>query len=990
MPPGRGAGEMGGGLPGTTLAVLIYLQAELIYFERPDAPIRIGLHKDTSMLGRFALTCALGFICFVVAGADEDPAGRTPATPRKSASAFFPAEVLARARDNAANQPWGQTARDSIVAAAQPWLRMSDEGLWDLMFSNRIKRSWMVWSNGHCPACKQPVPMYEWTIDALGHPWKVQCPRCGGSFPKNDFQAFYRSGLNEQAEFVPESADRSLLWNAEHPDPHDPLHQFGVDDGEGYVEGDLRWRFIGAYLIYGQWKQAVVGRIRRLADAYVVTGDVAYAHKAGVLLDRVADLYPTFDFGKEGVMYEGPPSAGYVSTWHDACLEVYDLALAYDAVFDALAHDESLLTFLNTQAETHRLPHSKRTFAEVQQNIEDRIFRDTLANRPKIESNYPSTDVTLVTLHTVLGWPTNRSEVTLMLDAIVRQATAVDGLSGEKGLAGYATIAPRTVAGLLGRYARVDPQFLRDVLQRHPALHAMFRFHIDTWCLGRYYPSSGDTGAFAQQCPSYAGLDLSRGVSLQPSAFTFLWDLYAATDDLDLVRILYTGNARAVEGLPYDLCAADPAVLQQQVAKLMAEQGETIQLGSVHKPNWCLGILRSGTDVHSRAVWLDYDSGGRHGHADALNLGVFAKDLDLMPDFGYPPVQYGGWSAPRAQWYTQSAAHSTVVIDGQNSRVGAGQCTAWMPGRECQWIKAAAPQLVGTEQFDRCIAMVDVSPQDFYVMDLFRVVGGVEHTKYVHSHFGTISSSDLTWESTSESWGGETMRGFRKATHPPGVWIVDWAIDDHLKYLAPGRAVHFRYTDLTGEAEVWSAEGWVAVGLYGGTADAWIPRVMVRRRASQGPLSSTFVGLMEPYEGQSVIKSVRRVEPQRLNGEWSGEADVALEVQLTDGRRDVLFARGAGTETATSEQVLDELKLNDLGITLDGAWAWIRFGADGSVQRLFLGHGQVLEVGAVRLERTRREGWIEVDLSQTDSPFVSGEPSAVRSLDVGTRRLWPR
>ena len=611
----------------------------------------------------------------------------------------------------------------------------------------------------------------------------MQCPRCGEFFPKNDFQAYYRSGLNEQAEFEPGRADRSLLWNAEHPDPTDPLHRFGVDDGEGYVEGDRRWRFIGAYLIYGQWKQAVVGGIRRLADAYVVTGDVAYAHKAGVLLDRVADLYPTFDFGKEGVMYEGPPSAGYVSTWHDACLEVFELALAYDAVFDALARDELLVQFLAAQAESHRLPNPKRTFADVQRNIEGGIFRDTLANRPKIESNYPSTDITLVTIHTVLGWPANRGDVTAMLDEIIRQATAVDGLSGEKGLAGYATIAPRTVAGLLGRYMRMDPEFLRDVLKRHPALHAMYRFHIDTWCLGLYYPSTGDTGAFAQQCPNYAGLDLSRGVSLQPSAFTFLWDLYAATDDLDFVRVLHAGNGRSVNGLPYDLCAADPASMQQQVAKLIAEHGESVQLGSVHKPNWCVGILRSGTAASVRAVWLDYDSGGRHGHADALNLGIFAKGLDLMPDFGYPPVQYGGWSAPRAKWYTQSAAHSTVVIDSQNSRFGSGQCTTWIPGRECQLVEASAEQFVAAEQFDRGIVTVEITPDDFYVVDVFRVVGGTEHTKYVHSHFGSIASSDLSWETTPEAWGGETMRNFRRATNPPEVWNVDFTIDDHLKYL---------------------------------------------------------------------------------------------------------------------------------------------------------------------------------------------------------------
>ena len=120
------------------------------------------------MNGRLAMIGTIGLIWFADAGAEENPPVLDTPTPRKSASAFYPAEVLARTRDNATNQPWGQIARDSIVAAAQPWLQMSDEMLWDLMFSNSIKRSWMVWSDGHCPMCQQPVPMYEWTIDALG------------------------------------------------------------------------------------------------------------------------------------------------------------------------------------------------------------------------------------------------------------------------------------------------------------------------------------------------------------------------------------------------------------------------------------------------------------------------------------------------------------------------------------------------------------------------------------------------------------------------------------------------------------------------------------------------------------------------------------------------------------------------------------------------------------------------------------------------------
>ena len=235
-------------------------------------------------------------------------------------------------------------------------------------------------------------------------------------------------------------------------------------------------------------------------------------------------------------------------------------------MFDALARDEALVSFLAAQADTHNLPIRRRRSRRFNGTSKSGSLRDTLAHRPKIESNYPSTDITLTTMQTVLGWPGNRDEVLAMLDQIIAQATAVDGLSGEKGLFGYATIAPRTVAGLLGRYAgwirSSWPRCCSDIRQ----LHAMYRFHIDTWCLGKYYPCTGDTGAFAQQCAILCGPGLSRGLSLEPSAFTFLWDLFSVTGDRDFVRVLYAGNGQSTEGLPYDLFADDPAEFQQRVA----------------------------------------------------------------------------------------------------------------------------------------------------------------------------------------------------------------------------------------------------------------------------------------------------------------------------------------------------------------------------------------------------------------------------------------
>ena len=909
----------------------------------------------------------------------------------KVGSAFFPEVLVSRARANAQTHPWAAEIRDSLIAAAEPWMKMSDDDLWGLMFGNSIRRSWQVWSNGHCPACRKPVPMYEWVADALALPWKMRCPRCRETFPKNDFLAFYRSGLTEQGVFDPARADRSRLFNTDHPAAADPLHSFGVDDGEGYAQDGNRWRFIGAYLIYGQWKQAIVGGIRNLAAAYVATGEPTYAHKAGVLLDRVADLYPTFDFGKEGVMYEGPPRAGYVSTWHDACVEVHDLALAYDAVFEGLVRDRSLVAFLAGKAAAYRVANPKSTFADVQLNIEDRIFRDTLGHRPKIESNYPSTDVTMTTLETVLDWPANRAEVLARLDSVVSKATAVDGVTGEKGIAGYATIAPRAIAELLGRYARVDPTFIRDALVHHPRLHAMFRFHLDTWCLGQYYPRTGDTGSFAEKTPNYSGLAFSRNPGITPSSYTFLWELYQGTGDKDLVRVLYGANAASTNGLPYDLFAADPGGFQTRVAQVIAEGGADPKLASVNKREWGLAVLRAGEGANARAAWLDYDSGERHGHADAMTMGLFAKGLDLLPDFGYPPVQYGGWSAPPAVWYTQTAAHNTVAVDGQNTRTGIGKTTLWFDGEQLHVVRAAGAQLIGGQQYERTIALIDISAQDSYLLDVFRVVGGKDHARFLHGHFGRLSTQGLSLMPAEEGTFGAVMRNFKRDRRPSEGWSADWSIEDRLQYLPPGSDVHLRHTDLTRNAEVETAEAWVAVGSLGGTEEAWIPSVLVRRCAVEPPLASTFVAVLEPYQRRPNLVGVRRFDLQDAEAKPCSEDQVGVEVRLANGCRDVVLASNASAPTAGGDSrsrspVLIE---KTSGVRFEGDFCLVRFDGAGPKRVIFC-RGKSLRAGAVVVQSDNEDASFEIDLDKPEAPIVTGPGNAVGLIEIDGVRIWPR
>jgi hypothetical protein len=147
----------------------------------------------------------------------------------KTRSTFFRNEMMKKIRNNAD----GTELKQSILDSAEKWKQMSNDQLWESMFGSELKRSHMVLSYGWCPICKETVGRGTWICDPYNKPWKVFCPSCGEAFPKNDFEKFYKSGLDEHHIFRYELADRSLLYNEEAPDLKDERHLLYVDDGTG-------------------------------------------------------------------------------------------------------------------------------------------------------------------------------------------------------------------------------------------------------------------------------------------------------------------------------------------------------------------------------------------------------------------------------------------------------------------------------------------------------------------------------------------------------------------------------------------------------------------------------------------------------------------------------------------------------------------------------------------------------------------------------------
>ncbi len=823
-----------------------------------------------------------------------------------------------------------------MIERTRPWMVQTWDELWESVFGPGITRSWMVWSDGHCPSCGVSVPMYHWKIDPFGDPWKLRCPHCRELFPKNDFEAFYRSGIDSSGFFRPERADRSLLISL---DPEYPGRDgFGVDDGEGYVEGKDRWRFIGAYLVYGQWKQRILAGIDALSAAWLVSGEIEYALRAALMLDRVADIYPDFDFADQGLVYEERPRAGYVSNWHDSCRETRMLVEAYDRVYASLT-DETLISYLCERAMRHGLSNPKNSAALIRANIENRILHDTLSHREKIYSNFPHEEQTCLTIEMVLKWPRDRKRLLGMLDTILTEATAVDGVTGEKGLMGYATIGPRALVVILGQFERVEPGLLGEILQRHPRIRDHYRFHIDTWCLYGFYPQEGDGGGFNQDRVEYFEMLFDKAGVLEPGVnpgpWSLLGTLFLATGDPAFAQVLYRGNGRTTEGLPHDLFAEDPKAFQLMIGEAVKTHGDLPPVTSVNKPEWHLAILRSGQGDQARALWIDYDTGGRHCHADTMNIGLFACGLDLLPDFGYPPVQYGGWFSDRAEWYKSSTAHNTVVVDGRNSIEGAGRVGFWMNRDAVQALRVSAPEAIGGGRFERTLALIDAGSDHAYVLDVFRVTGGSDHSYLLHSFAGELRSEGLLTDPVPEYGHGALMRNFRGDASPTPGWRVEWQLDGDLAGLGGEENVFLRFHGLTSAAAVHLAESWVSGGFGEINREYWIPQLLVRRQG-ESSLESTFIGVLEPHRGAPFIRQIRRIPVLgAIDPGERGAGDVALEVELHDGRTDLVVSCDlvAGPR---------DIRIPEWGLRLNGDFCWMRRGQGGEVLDLQVSGGRAV------------------------------------------------
>lgn len=882
----------------------------------------------------------------------------------KRSSTFFSKARIENARENVRTHAWAAKLAKGVLAGADRWVRMSDDELWAVPYGPELCRSIFVSKKLGCPNCGMKIyegrpSVYAWEFDPEKHPWKMRCPACGELFPKNDFAAFYKSGIGPDGLFHYGAADRSLLFNADRPDPDDPKHTYGVDDGRGWADVmqhpdgrptyDIRHWWIGYYAMC-YWLRRIVPAIDSLSQAYALTGETRYAHKCAVLLDRVADIYPTYHGDTQHYNNGWKRFAGsYIGASYFDLAFLTTASMAYDRIFSGIAGDKALVAFLSAKAGKHGMENPKKTVSDVRRNIERRLIIEIILHPGRGLSSNGSRDACIYAMAKMIlsGRSAKQSllEHDMPLVADPRHFHP-DGSSGERAVGydfGHITGAG---ANFLSHLYDYDKAFARQALEAYPNFRRAFYFMVNLRCLGRFVPQIGDAGAAGRPWNTY-----------YHEAHAKLYDL---TRDPMLAQYIHLCHRGKLDGVHAGIFSKNAAAVQKRIADDVEQHGP-LAPGFVHYPDYRLAIFRSGRGAGRRAMWIKYTAEGgtsSHAHSDGMNLGIFAKGLDLVPDHGYPEFT-GGWPA-RHEWTAHTRSHVTVLVDGERQRGARATVKALSPGEGFQFFQADGPAMYPTtKRYERTCALVDVNAGDCYVVDVFRVDGGKEHVYDFHGAEGPVASDVLaTRGERTEFPGGDYKDLWTKERYPPdaprryylhdgGVtarpgpgWWLDWQVKDTFDVRRAKGQVHLRLMHLSAADEVVVAVGEPAPQKDGIRSMHYL---LARREAKgKAPLSSTFVSVIEPYEDERVLGPTRREPFGR-----EGAEDVALSVDLTGGQRDIIVLPDAAKRGKVRGQA------SGVNVSLQGSALWVRLRGKAPAQAVLV-DGRSLEIGDVEVTLPKR------------------------------------
>lgn len=917
----------------------------------------------------------------------------------KQCSRLITAEMRANALANISRYQWAKEEQEKAVARAQYWVDRSDEELWGLVPGQELPRGIHTNKEVGCPNCGDAIVKYgnyPWEYD-INRPWRVKCPNCREMYPKNDFLAFYNSALDGHGIFRRSRGDRSLLFNAEHPDPADPLHNIFVDDGYGMVDEEGATHLVIGYCGWRHWV-AIYVVVEALASAYTLTSEPIYAHKAAVLLDRIADVYPEMDFEPLAALgfehSHGGTKRGRIEGCNWEALSARRLAAAYDHIYDGIQNDTDLVAFCSQRAAQYQLG-DKGSTEELCRHIEDHLLVEILKSVTdgRVSGSVGKPHCCLVTAAVALdragdterwlnwlfdprfpGDYTNRKS---SLPWWFTEGIDRDGMGGECGL--YGLLWTRGAREVVGMLAACREYTERDLIAEYPKLKQCYLSEARMQALDATYLAVGCTGT-------------TGGFNKAGSVEGFLTG-YRLYRDPRLAILAWRYSGEQVDGLRGSLFEKEPMELAEEVAQI--GRANSFRLQSEHLGRYGQAILQTEKPENGRALWMTYSYGMGMAQRDCLAIGLYAKNIDMLPDLGYP--EYTGSWPKRWAWTDHTVSHNTLLISDKPSTTSpGGQISLFSIQPPVRVVDVSAPGAYpGVRTYRRTAAMVDVSDNDSYVLDIFRARGGSNHTLSYHGpgiavetvglqlvkqETGTFAGEDIAFGEFYDGEEGALYDGtgfmyLHEVEYAPEAvgnpFTVDWTAEDLRGRIEPGAEPHLRLHSLSASDEVALASGDPPRNKPGNPQHL---RYLLQRRLGDN-VESQFVTVLEPYATTPFIRQVRT-----LNVEHDADANsvAAVEVEFMDGTMDILIS----CEERTHVEV-------EGGVEFDGQFGMLRL-VDGQLKLMRMSNATLLSHGDTRLvsEHAAYEGKVVgIDASDAASSLVRLDPPLPQDVGLEGRTI---
>lgn len=864
---------------------------------------------------------------------------------------------------------------------AARWLDHTDDQIWAMQPDSTIPRwHWVNVTHG-CPVhgteIYKTAAYYPWTKDAsLPYRWKIECPVGQELYPSNDFGAGDMTG----GDF-----------------PDDGF-------GGGCLHNGKRYGFIA------ETCQAYCHEMLKVApecaDAYVATGDVRYLHKSLVAFSRVAvewaylatmthhrhrNSRTQVDRLGPAPYSEGPCLARSGFTVYPIDLPGYQwrYAEAYDKIFPDIAKDPDIIPYLQGKG------FDVRTHEDVRRFLEENLFAVWMQGSMDLAtaSNEPFHQRGLARMAEMLNYERGDEFLDWLYDGEGKMRVFIpntyfrDGAPYEStgGYNGMHVVALGPIVESVEHLRRLRPEVYPD--DRYPSLtrsrryRNVFDFCMDTVLIDRTYPVIGDSGGF----PAYDKLSKITYHSASPEAFEHAYALFR---DPKFAWALANSPWQPSNDFPFTRVE-----IEAEAAKWPDDWNDA---SSLHD-GYGVGILRGGQGDAKRAFWIRYGRARGHVQDDLMDIGLTGHEGVFLSHMGYPR-NWGYWEH---SWSSHHLARQFPYID----QIATAEFLVDTGAVHVTEARAAPLPRFGDDGMrtepdgdywqHRMLALIDVSPSQYYCVDFYRVSGGEDHWWAFHAQEGDVSIEgiDLAKQETGTLAGPHVPYGdaeWLKANGCSLHYTYGWRgvnfVFPHLYNVEKGRAagpwsidwklktdadLHMRLTVV--EATGGAGEPPVEVNVTDGTSPAggkpYEMKWVMMHHHGKGPARTRVLSLIEPYLGAPVIREVKRIE---LSGGDETSLGAAACQLVTPEGIDTIFCADDPAVEYTAEG----------GFRFRGRFGFYRE-KDGKPVTMSLIGGTLFEKGDVRItvETPEFRGRVvEVD-RDAETVTVSPAPASLEGLE---------